>query len=295
MVGEPAARRVVVYVPGFNTPLGPWEAAKCRLVAAALEAMVVVTEIPGMSRFGDRIPPAIRADMMRGQVESWAELTASYHRKALALLGRREFEEVILLGYSTGCSLAVAGHPDLARLGPLRRIILIEPVATVPRNLVQLERDNMLEVLRQPGSYRTNWTHDWVMDARRRQLREPWVRYGPADLMAIATVLSRPTLPRHLPEDVAVQVDLVRGVRSTLSADRPFSELDGSLEQRGVGGMSVRVDGFGHPLWHSFPVLFPLVEALSGVVDQQPGGNTSRPSAERAPMTIRDTTPSVNR
>ena len=39
---------VLVYFPGFNTPLGPWETAKCQFLADASSKTVILTEIPGI-------------------------------------------------------------------------------------------------------------------------------------------------------------------------------------------------------------------------------------------------------
>ena len=43
LVGEPSDR-LLVYFPGFNTPLGPWEAAKCRMLATAFDEPVLLVE-----------------------------------------------------------------------------------------------------------------------------------------------------------------------------------------------------------------------------------------------------------
>lgn len=45
LVGGPDADRLLVYFPGFNTPLGPWEAAKCRMLAGAFGQRVLLIEI----------------------------------------------------------------------------------------------------------------------------------------------------------------------------------------------------------------------------------------------------------
>jgi len=45
-------------------------------------------------------------------------------------------------------------------------------------------------------------------------------------------------------------------------------------------GVTVDVAGFGHPLWHSFPVLEKLIPLL-GTASQQGGGSTIEPSEPR--------------
>ncbi|MFT4293797.1 MAG: hypothetical protein QM582_00090 [Micropruina sp.] len=269
--------RLLVYFPGFNTPLGPWESAKCRMLRTAFDEPVLVTEIPGMSRFGDPLPGAVRKPMMRGDIGPWAELMVDYQLAALAIAGRPVPASVDLIGYSTGCSLAVAALRRWQGLAAIRSVTLIEPVATLSRNLLTLELHNLADVLRQPASYATNHPHDWVMHLRRRQLREPWVRYGAADLVAIGRVLAQPHLPGELPLDGSLAISLVRGGSSDLCHQASFRALHEAAPESGV---TIEVPGFGHPLWHSFPVLGALVPLL-GAAAQQGGGSVIEPSLPR--------------
>lgn len=253
------AERLLVYFPGFNTPLGPWEVAKCRMLARSFGEPVLLIEIPGMSHYGDPLPAPVRAKMRTGDVQAWAELMVDYQLAALQAVGVPVPGVVDMLGYSTGCSLGVAALHRWGEHAELRSASLIEPVATLSRNLLKLELHNLADVLRQPASYRSNHRHDWVMRARHRQLREPWVRYGPADMLAIAQVLAQPHLPGDLPLDGSVALNLVRGARSDLCDADAFAALHDAAPEAGV---TVRVQGFGHPLWHSFPVLEKLVPML---------------------------------
>ncbi len=257
------APRLLVYFPGFNTPLGPWEAAKCQMLAASFEEPVLLTEIPGMSRFGDTLPSRVRKSMLRGDIDVWAELMVDYQLAALEAVQQPLPAQVDLIGYSTGCSLAVAALRRWQEVAGVRSVTLIEPVATLPRNLLTLELHNLSDVLRQPASFATNHAHDWVMRARRRQLREPWVRYGPVDLVAIAQVLAQPHLPGDLPLDGSLVINLVRGKRSDLCHRESFRALH---EAAPGAGLTVEVAGFGHPFWHSFPVLDALVPLLGHTV-----------------------------
>ncbi len=277
LVGPADSERLLVYFPGFNTPLGPWEAAKCRMLAESFGQPVLLVEIPGMSHFGDPLPAAVRKSMLRGEVQGWADLMVDYQFAALESLGRPMPALVDVLGYSTGCSLGVAALQHWQERASVRSVTLVEPVSTMTRNLLTLELHNMADVLRQPASYATNHRHDWVMRTRRRQLREPWVRYGPADLVAIAQVLTQPHLPGDLALDGSIAVNLVRGERSDLCQRESFDALhDGSPDV----GVTVEVPGFGHPLWHSFPVLQQLVPLLAEGA-QQGGGSVIVPPVPR--------------
>lgn len=277
LTGAEAGPDLLVYFPGFNTPLGPWETAKCRMLASSFGEPVLLTEVPGMSRFGDALPGRVRKRMLRGDIEAWAELMVDYQLSALDAVRRPRPTRVDLIGYSTGCSLAVAALRRWQEAADVRSVTLIEPVATLSRNLLTLELHNLADVLRQPASYATNHTHDWVMRARRRQLREPWVRYGPIDLVAIGQVLAQPHLPGDLPLDGSLMVNLVRGERSDLCQREAFGLLH---EMAPEAGLTVEVAGLGHPLWHSFPALDRLVPLLGRTV-QQGGGSVIESSAPR--------------
>jgi len=276
LVGEPK-ERLLVYFPGFNTPLGPWEAAKCQMLATAFDQPVLLVEIPGMSHFGDPLPGRVRKTMQRGEVQAWADLMVDYQFAALESLGHSLPATVDVLGFSTGCSLGVAALPHWQQRAGVRSVTLVEPVSTMTRNLLKLELHNMADAFRQPASYATNHPHDWVMRARRRQLREPWVRYSPADLVAIAQVLARPHLPGALPLDGSIAINLVRGERSDLCHRKSFGALHDVSPDRGV---TVTVLGFGHPLWHSFPVLQRVVPMIADAA-QQGGGSVIDPSEPR--------------
>lgn len=265
LVATPSSPQgVLVYFPGFNTPLGPWESAKCQYLAAATSMQVVITEIPGMSRHGDPIPRAVRAEMLRGRIGAWAEVNLAYISAAIDAGHVGDTSVMQALGYSTGCSLATAALPALAGFGPIEGLNLVEPVAISRRNLASLEAHNMLDFGRMPFVLATNLGHGWVMDSYRRQWREPSVRYGAADLLAIATVLSGEDLSRRLEEVELERCALVRGARSSLCRRPDFEKVDASLAARGVGGPTITVEGMGHQLWHSFPVITQLIEAMLG-------------------------------
>lgn len=249
--------RVLVYFLGFNDPLGPWEGAKAALLAEAYGAAVVAVELPGQSRFGDPLPADVRRPMLRGRIEPWVDLQLAYLRSALASAGLAP-TGLDVWGYSTGCSLAMASLAALNELAPVGSVALIEPVGALHRSLGALALHNARDVVRQPPSYRANHAHPWVMALRNRQLREPWIRYWPQDLLAITTILRRDHIRSHLAQLGEVPLQLVRGSISDLCHERAFLEL-GEAHDR---GLSVTVQGYGHPLWHAFPVIVPLIGML---------------------------------
>ena len=265
LVGTPAASRgVLVYFPGFNTPLGEWEVAKCQFLAQATSLTVVVTEIPGMSRFRDPIPAAIRRDMLRRRIDSWTELNLAYFAEAFRAGEVTNTETMQVLGYSTGCSLATAALGQLAEWGPIEGLNLVEPVAIVQRSLASLQADNLADWGRLPWVHATNRHHDWVVATRRRQAREPSVHYSAVDLLAIAQVLSSEGLLAELESVPLERCALARGERSSLCRRGDFEKLDGLLAERGIPGPAITVPKLGHQLWHSFPTLVGLTAAMLG-------------------------------
>lgn len=265
LVGTPAdPAGVLVYFPGFNTPLGEWEVAKCQFLAQATSLTVVMTEIPGMSRYRDPIPSAIRRDMLHRRIDSWAELNLAYFAEAFRAGGVTNTETMQVLGYSTGCSLATAALGQLSEWGPIEGLNLVEPVAIVQRSLASLQADNLADWGRLPWVHATNRHHDWVVATRRRQVHEPSVRYSAVDLLAIAQVLSSEGLLASLERADLARCAIARGERSSLCRRGDFEKLDALLTERGIPGPSITVPKLGHQLWHSFPTLVELATAMLG-------------------------------
>lgn len=253
---------VLFYFPGFNTPLGQWEKAKCQYLADVTGMQVVITEIPGMSRYGDPIPKAVRVDMLHGRVASWAELNLRYVAAAMTAGSIAHPETMQVFGYSTGCSLAAAALPSLAQWGPIEGLNLVEPVAISRRNVVSLHAHNMLDLGRMPAALATNLGHDWVMRAYRGERRQSRVKYGPADLLAIATVLAGEDLRERMESIELERCALARGSRSSLCRQVDFDRLDASLAAQGIPGPTITVQGLGHQLWHSFPTVTTLTNLM---------------------------------
>ncbi|MFZ1283449.1 MAG: hypothetical protein WAQ75_04910 [Propionicimonas sp.] len=253
---------VLVYFPGFNTPLGPWETAKCQFLADASSKTVILTEIPGMSRFRDPIPRAIRQDMLHHRSDSWAELMLTYIDAAGQEVDPADRSRISVLGYSTGCSLAASALPRLAEWGRIEALNLVEPVAITQRNIATLHLHNLADFGRMPAVNSTNSHHEWVLHARRRQRREPNVHYSAPDLLAIASVLASDTLLADLRSTPFERCALARGARSSLCRARDYERLDGLLREQAIPGPTITVEGLGHQMWHSFPVIVQLTSAM---------------------------------
>lgn len=259
--GTPAG--VVFSFVGYDTPIGPWEEARAGLVAQASGATVVTCELPGMSRHRSRLDAAVRAAARRGDAGPWGDLHAAYLLEAARSAGVGP-GPVSIVGFSTGCSLAVVTAPALAAAhGPLGSLVLVEPVGIAPRSLVRLAADNLADAARWPDVTRRNRPHAWVV-ATRRAGRGDHVSISPHDLLAATGVLRRPGISPQVAAAVAADgpVHLVRGERSDLCPAAPFAQLDQVLADVGVPGTTLLVAGAGHQLWHAAGVVAAVADAL---------------------------------
>lgn len=257
---------LLFHFPGFNIALGSWEAVRYAQLAEATGLVVVAVELPGLSRFGHRLPGSVRRDLMDARADSWAELCLAYLWMAARQAGFDRLPLRQLTGFSTGCSLAAAAGRQLevASLG------LIEPVSVTERSLVELEAANLADLARFPVALTTN--RDWVAQAWRAQLGEQGVHYSVADLLAIARLLSGRTIPDDLNRPAWCL--LARGERSSLCPRPAFEALDAQLAAAGVPGPSLTVAGLGHQLWHSFGAVAALSGRLPAASDRAERGNT---------------------
>ena len=247
------------HFPGFNIALGSWEAVRYAQLAEATGLAVVAVELPGLSRFGHRLPVSVRRDLMDAHADSWAELCLEYLRLAARQAGLDRLPVRQLTGFSTGCSLAAAASRHLA----VPVLALIEPVSVTQRSLAALEAANLADLARFPAALATN--RDWVAQAWRTQLREPGVRYSVIDLLAIARLLSGRSIPDDL--DRPAWCLLARGARSSLCPAPAFDALDAQLVTAGVPGPTLAISGLGHQLWHSFGAVAALSARLPTASD----------------------------
>lgn len=257
---------LLFHFPGFNVPLGPWEALRCTTLAAATGLAVVAIELPGLSRLGHRLPDPVRRDLRDGRVGSWAELSLTYLWLAAAEAGIDGLPVRLLSGFSTGCSVAVAAH---RQLGVEAGLSLIEPVSLGSRSLVALEAANLADLARMPRALIGN--RDWVAQEWRRQLAALGVRYSVGDLLAIASMLAGRSIPDELAQPVWCLI--ARGEHSSLCRPAEFDALDELLARRGVPGPTLTVTGLGHQLWHRLSAMSAIAERLAAASDR-PRGNT---------------------
>lgn len=261
---------LLFHFPGFNVPLGSWEALRCTTLATATGLAVVAIELPGLSRLGHRLPDAVRRDLRNGRVGSWAELSLTYLWLAAAQAGLDHFPVRMLSGFSTGCSLAVAAH---RQLGVAAGLSLVEPVSLGSRSLVALEAANLADLARLPRALTGN--RGWVAQAWRRQVAEPGVRYSVGDLLAIATMLAGRSIPDELAQPAWCLI--ARGAHSSLCRPADFDALDELLTQRGVAGPTLTVTGLGHQLWHRLSAMSAIADKLAGASGAAPAGEYPGP------------------
>lgn len=263
MIGTPEqSRGLTLHFVGFNIAMGPWEAAKCAVWAALTQTTVVMCELPGFSRFGHYLPTRVRHDLLDADPASWASATLTCLRTAAEQEGVPEPERVEVLGYSTGCSLAVAALPAIQASYEVGSLTMIEPVAIADRSLERLTFHNTADLARMLKTVPPNIPTSWVRRAGLAQFHEPRLHFTPADFLALICLLaSDDTRVRMNSLDLAT-THLVRGSQSRLCPEQAFNLLDADLEARGVAGKTCTVSGLGHQLWHCLPAIDALARAL---------------------------------
>jgi len=267
------SRGLTLHFIGYNVTMGPWEAAKCALWAARSGTTVVAAELPGFSRYGHPLPGRTRTELLDDNPVPWATAAMECLDAVIRRAGVAVPDRVDVLAFSTGCSLAVAAWPAIQALYPVASLTLVEPVAIGERGMERLTLDNVIDQALRVRNLPGNLSQAWIREAARRQLGEPGLKAIPPDAIALLSLLSSDDTRERLATLDLGPTNLVRGALSQLSREREFAALDSVLESRGVAGTSATVAGCGHQLWHSFPVVAALADALAGPADLEPAGD----------------------
>ena len=260
--GSSATTKLTLHFVGFNANMGPWEATKCALWAAATRSIVVMCELPGFSCHRDPLPTDIRHDLLKRDPSSWASLTLSYLISAAEKAEVPPPDEIAVLAYSTGCSLAAACLPQIQRAYPVTSLTLVEPVSLVDRSLVHLAVNNVTDLLRIVRTVPFNAANPWARLAVSRQMREPSVHFSLPDFWALITMLASDDTRVRLDEIDLPTTNLARGDMSKLCVGSEFTRLDERLGVRGISGTTARIAGLGHQFWHCVPAVDAFVRAL---------------------------------
>ena len=253
---------LTLYFVGFNTALGPWEAAKCAIWAALTHTTVVTCEIPGFSRYEHHLPARERRDLMDGDPASLASATLACLRSAAAKSDLAEPERIDILAYSTGCSLAAAALPAIQASYSVGTMTLIEPVSIISRTLGRLTVHNTADLIRALKTVPPNIPTSWVRQAGLRQFREPKLHFSQADFLALLCMLTSDDTRTRLKTLDLGPTHLVRGALSKLCPEGAFDRLDTDLGEREVPGHTSTVAGLGHQLWHCLPAIDALARTL---------------------------------
>ncbi|MDR0284314.1 MAG: hypothetical protein LBI33_05405 [Propionibacteriaceae bacterium] len=260
--GRTATKRagVTLHFVGYNTPMGPWEAARLALWATQTGTIAVSCELPGLSRYGQPLPATVRQDARAGDPTAWAAATLACLRAALVAGDVPTPGPVSVLGYSTGCTLAAAALPAVMSETTVANLILVEPVSLVRRTLGALGLHNLADFARLPKALPANVAVPWILQASLREVGAPGVRYGLPDFLALTSLLSSADttvrLESYLAADWALPpVHLARGAQSTLCSAPALANLDDLLGDAGVSGTTTQVTGLGHQWWHCLPAV----------------------------------------
>ena len=263
LIGVPdAPQGVTLQFVGFNAALGPWEAAKLALWASISRTVVVTCELPGFSRYGHPLPRRVREDLLGGDPASWASAALACLRAAGHAAEIPAPDRVGVLGFSMGCSLAVAALPAIQATYEVSSLTLVEPVSLTSRTIGRLAINNMADLMRLLKTVPRNYPSSWVRQASLRQLREPSLRFTMADFLASVTMLASDDTGHRLDSMDLPITNLAHGARSKLCPAPQFAALDSRLASRDVPGTTATIDGLGHECWHCLPALDALARAL---------------------------------
>ena len=248
---------------GFNASLGPWEAAKLALWASLSHTVVVTCELPGFSRYGHPLPRRVRSDLLDGDPTSWAVATLACLKAAAVAGGLAAPETINVVGFSMGCSLAVAALPAISAVYDLGSLTLVEPVSLTSRTFGRLAINNMADLMRLLQTVPKNYPSSWVRQASLRQLREPRLRFTAADFLASVTMLASDDTGVRMDSIDLPTTNLARGSQSKLCPAPQFAALDARLTAREVPGITASVDDLGHDCWHCLPALDELARTFN--------------------------------
>ncbi|MCL2735059.1 MAG: alpha/beta fold hydrolase [Propionibacteriaceae bacterium] len=267
LIGAPEdPQGLTLHFVGFNTAMGPWEAARCALWASLTRTVVVMCELPGFTTFGRQLPSRVRRDLLDQDPTSWACSTLSCLLAAIDEAGVSPTGRVDVLGYSTGCSLAVAALPAIRATYHVDRLILVEPVSITSRTLPRLTMHNGADLLRAVKTVPRNYPSSWVRQAVVRELKDPKVHFSPADFLGLITMLACDDTRARMESLDLPETHLVRGCQSSLCPEEPFQDLDALLTTRGVEGTTCQVTGLGHQWWHALAAVDAYARVLAECV-----------------------------
>lgn len=269
LVGTPEnPQGLTLHFVGFNTNIGPWEATKCAVWASITQTVVVMCELPGFSRYGHQLPTRIRHDLLEGDPSSWASATLACLKEAAGQAGIPAPEEIGVLAYSTGCSLAAAALPAIQAGYGVSSLTLVEPVSLSNRTLGRLTIHNITDLVRLLKTVPRNYPSSWVRQASLRQLREPSLRFSFPDFLALITMLAGDDTRQRLDVLDLPVTNLARGAQSKLCVESEFIRLDARLAARDIPGTTCTIADLGHQCWHCLPAVDALARAVHTLADQ---------------------------
>ncbi|MCL2784799.1 MAG: hypothetical protein FWD55_05065 [Propionibacteriaceae bacterium] len=253
---------LTIHFIGFNQAMGSWEAAKLAQWAALSKTIVVTCELPGFSRYGQPLSTQVRRDLLDGDPSSWGLATWTYLKAAVEAAEIEVPENIEILAFSTGCSLAAAVLPAIQASFEISTLTLIEPVTLASRTIGRLAIHNAADWIRLLKTVPKNYPSTWVRQASLRQLWEPKLRFTPPDFIASVTMLASDDTEQRVALLDLPQTHLVRAGLSKLCPKNQFMALDAQLEAREVPGVTATINGFGHQWWHCLPAVDALGRIL---------------------------------
>jgi pimeloyl-ACP methyl ester carboxylesterase len=230
-VGRPEASINVLAFLGLRACVDTFELRRLAVLADAWDARVTAADTPGFGHGRARLNGRDRRGLRRGDFTTLARRLVHAARQHNPDLPRRT---VTVVGYSLGASVAAAAAavPGLIRV---RHLVLVEPVATRPRNPLAMWR----------AAHRDNTEVPYGQA----------VPHSEADIAHLSYALTRGRMTRDLLHAHGIQhfpVQFVHGADSSLARPGDVARLAATCRRAGMDVRDVTVTG-GHGLWQSLP------------------------------------------
>lgn len=256
----------IIALLGFRACIEQFEMQRFTALAQYLSARIVVVETPGYGFADSSLTWQERRRLVRGDFELLAH---RIHAAILATVNDLP-NQVGVLGYSMGCSLAAAMVKILNEAENAPRAscaVLVEPVAIQRRSIRSLIKANTVEsVYIDEYLERTAQASDKFvapLDRRPGPSRPPTCRILDLALLANALRFDRIGKDLRAATPRLQRLIFVRGAQSALSPNSAHVAVINDLAGHGVAARAVEVPGH-HALWLSVPDVLAIAKAVVG-------------------------------
>jgi pimeloyl-ACP methyl ester carboxylesterase len=276
----PDPERAFVVAMGFGACLEPFELQRFGVLAAALQARLLVVETPGFSLtrtalLANERRALLRADFRPVAARMLAAALSLDHTRSLDHTCH-EHRPLSVIGYSMGASLAAAmagvAHNQSQSTVRLESVVLVEPVANQRWSVRHLLAAMRAEDKLIDGYLRTNEDIPGAVMPTDRIPGAPSPRQRRLDLLLLTNALRAGRLVDDVRAAAAGHHDLkvvvAHGASSRLSQMASCQRMVHQCRNTGISVQDVVVPG-NHGLWQSLPAVDDLAQKITRTLRDQ--------------------------